>query len=98
FALELLAKTYLAPQRSLYLRRHWFDVIIVVVPFLRPLRIVRSVRALRVLRLVRVVAAGSRAFHQAQTILDSHGLKYVLLFAGALMLGAAGLMTLFEKD
>ena len=52
FAVELVVKTYLAPERRRYLVRHWFDVLIVVIPFLRPLRIVRSARALRLLRLV----------------------------------------------
>jgi voltage-gated potassium channel len=98
FALELVAKTYLAPHRVQYLRRHWFDVVIVVVPFLRPLRVARSARALRLLRLVRALAAVTRVVHQAQTVLDSHGLKYVLLLAGAIILGSAGLVALLEAD
>jgi voltage-gated potassium channel len=39
FAFELLAKTYLAPDRRRYLLQHWMDVVTVLVPFLRPLRI-----------------------------------------------------------
>jgi voltage-gated potassium channel len=98
FALELVVKTYLSPRRLQYLKQHWFDVILVVVPFLRPLRIVRSTRALRTLRLLRAFAAASRVIHQAQTILDSHGLKYVLLLAAALIAGSAGLMAVLEES
>jgi hypothetical protein len=47
FALELAVKTYLVERRRDYLVRHWFDVLIVALPFLRPLRVVRSARALR---------------------------------------------------
>ena len=57
FAFELVVKVYLAPQRLAYLRGHWFDVVIVVLPFARPLRIARSARVLRVARLARVVSA-----------------------------------------
>ncbi|MGQ9874705.1 MAG: hypothetical protein ACUVSL_05535 [Chloroflexus sp.] len=34
-----MAKLYLAPDRLPYLRSHWFEVIIIVLPFLRPLRL-----------------------------------------------------------
>jgi hypothetical protein len=47
FALELAVKTYLVERRRNYLMRHWFDVLIVALPFLRPLRVVQSARALR---------------------------------------------------
>ncbi len=39
FLAELAAKLYLAPDRLHYLRSHWFEVIIIVLPFLRPLRL-----------------------------------------------------------
>ncbi len=41
FAVELVIKTYLAPDRRRYLLTHWMDVLTVVVPFLRPLRLLR---------------------------------------------------------
>jgi hypothetical protein len=47
FALELAVKTYLVERHRDYLVRHWFDVLIVALPFLRPLRLVQSARALR---------------------------------------------------
>src|SRR5215211_5484772 len=51
FALELTVKTYLAPRRLHYLHSHWFDVVIVFVPFLRAFRIFYALRALQLLRL-----------------------------------------------
>ena len=49
FAIELLVRVILAPNRRSYLRSHWMDVLLVAVPFLRPLRILRiAVVTLRV--------------------------------------------------
>lgn len=41
FAVDLIIKTTIAPHRLRYLRRHWLEVLVVVVPFFRPLRILR---------------------------------------------------------
>ena len=41
FAIELLVRVILASDRGSYLRSHWMDVLLVAVPFLRPLRILR---------------------------------------------------------
>lgn len=41
FAVDLGVKVIVAPHRLAYLRRHWLEVLVVIVPFLRPLRILR---------------------------------------------------------
>jgi hypothetical protein len=41
FAVDLLVKLAITPRRRAYLRRHWLEVLVVVVPFFRPLRIIR---------------------------------------------------------
>lgn len=97
FALELVTKTYLAPQRRRYLTTHWIDVVIVVVPFLRPLRVVRSARALRLLRLTRVAAITVRGAETLRVILSRHGLQYVLLGGIAFVVGSAILVLLLER-
>jgi len=97
FALELGTKTYLAPARGRYLRQHWFDAVIVAVPFLRPLRIARSARALRALRVLRVVSFTARATHSARAVLVEHGLQYVLLVGMIFVPVSAGVVTLFER-
>ena len=85
FAADLLIRTWIAPRKLLYLRQHWFDVLIVVLPFLRPLRVARSARALRVLQAARVLAYVARASHVTRTILVRHGARSSLLFMGAVL-------------
>ena len=49
FATELLVRVVLAPHKRAYLRSHWVDVLLVAVPFFRPLRLLRiAVVALRI--------------------------------------------------
>jgi voltage-gated potassium channel len=56
FLLEYVLRLALTPQRGGFVIRNWPDLLIVVVPLLRPLRLVRSARALRTLRLMRLAA------------------------------------------
>jgi voltage-gated potassium channel len=98
FALELAIKTYLSIDRFRYLRDHWYDVIVVAIPVLRPLRVVRSLRVLRVARGMRLISFAARFLHSARTLVDSHGIKYALLAGALLFFAAAGLALLFERD
>ncbi len=41
FAIDLAIKLVVAPHRLAYLKRHWLEVLVVVVPFFRPLRLLR---------------------------------------------------------
>ena len=97
FALELSVRTYLADRRINYLKTHWYDVLIVALPFLRPLRIVRSARALRLLRLGRTFSFFARATSDARRLLRRHGLQYVLLLGLVAILASAGAMYLLER-
>jgi voltage-gated potassium channel len=98
FAADLLAKLAIAPQRRAYLRAHWFDVVLVALPVLRPLRLVRSVRALQALRAVRSVAALARVLAVGRRVLVRRGLHYALLAALACVLVGGSLATAFERD
>ncbi len=83
FAVDLLVRVVLAPDRLRYLLRHWIDVIVVALPLLRPLRLLRLVLLLRVLnrhattglrgRVAVYVAGGATllAFCGAITVLDA---------------------------
>jgi voltage-gated potassium channel len=95
FAVDLIIRTYLAERRVEYLVRHWYDVLIVLVPFLRPLR---GVRALRVLRLVVVIPFLARAWASTGRILSRRGLQYVLVGGMVAVFACAGLVLLFERD
>jgi voltage-gated potassium channel len=98
FALELAIKTYLSTDRKDYLIDHWYDVVIVVVPFLRPLRIARSIRLLRMARGLRLVSIGTRLIQEARAILFSHGLHYALGISSIVFFSLVGLALLFERD
>jgi len=95
FAIELGIRTYLSERRLNYLLRHWYDVLIVVLPFLRPLRILRSTRALRLARLGPFLA---RATVNVRDLMEGRGLQYVLLVGMLIVFGAAGATYLMERD
>lgn len=89
FAADLSVKTYLAESRLAYLRRNWFDVLIVLIPFLRPLR---------VLRIVRVVATAGVVGFRFRRFFTTHGLHKALAAVLASVAISAGLVTLFERN
>ena len=43
FAVDLAIKIAIAPDRWAYVKRHWLDVFVVAIPFIRPLRILRII-------------------------------------------------------
>jgi voltage-gated potassium channel len=95
FAVDLSIRTYLAEQRINYLIRHWYDVLIVVLPMLRPLRVVR---ALRMARLIVVIPFLARAWASTSRILSHRGLQYVLTGGMVAVFACAGLVLSFEKN
>lgn len=97
FAVDLSIRTYLAERRRAYLAAHWFDVVIVAVPFLRPLRILRSARALRLLRLTRLTAFAARIFHTLRDIGQRRGMAYVLVLAVFVVFVASSLVFALER-
>jgi voltage-gated potassium channel len=98
FAADLSIRTYLSDRRVQYLRRHWYDVLIVVLPFLRPLRIVRSARLLIALRLLRTVPLAVRIVAEVRRVLRLRGMQYVLLFGLGAVLVCAGLVLYVERE
>lgn len=49
FALDFVARLYLAEHRLKYAQSHWYDVALIAVPLLRPLRLLRLLALARVL-------------------------------------------------
>lgn len=94
FAVELAVKTYLAPNRLRYLRTHWLDVLVVLVPALRPLRVAR---ALNLLRAATLLPATARAIVALRSVLTSHGLHYALAVGGIALTASAAVVTWFER-
>lgn len=89
FAAELVIKVALAERRISYLRNHWLDVLIVVLPFLRP------VRFLRILRILPFLARGAIGVRRVMG--PYHG-AWALLIGLASVLISAVLVFLVEQD
>jgi voltage-gated potassium channel len=98
FTVEYVVKLWLAPDRWRFVKANLPDLVIVVVPMLRPLRILRGVRLLRLLRLARLEAFAVEGLSEARAVLRRRGLSWVLLIALALNLIAAALVLSFERD
>jgi voltage-gated potassium channel len=88
YAVELVVRVAVARERLAYLKENWLDVLIVVVPFLRPLRIVR------VLRVLPFVVRGAKGIG---TILERYRGMYVLFVAVLSVLIGAFLVFVFER-
>jgi voltage-gated potassium channel len=86
FLFEYLIKVTLAPRRWHFVSHHPFDLIIVVVPMLRPLSILRSVRVVRALRLSRLGALAGEGTQTSKRSLGARATNYVLVVVGALIL------------
>lgn len=97
FAVNYFVRVFLSASRWRYVRTHVLDLIIVVIPFLRPLRILRSARVLRLLRLGRVAAFLTRGFRDVGKILTTRGVNYVLLVVVALVFVAGALVVELER-
>jgi len=79
FAAEYGIKLSLVPNRRWFVAHHIPDLIIVLVPMLRPLRVLRSVRLLRLLRLALLGGFAAKGLREARSILRHRGLNWVLL-------------------
>jgi voltage-gated potassium channel len=98
FTVDYLVRLYLSPGRMRFVRTHVPDLVIVVVPFLRPLRVLRSGRILRLLRLSRGAAFAAKGLREVRAILRSRGLNYVLLSVVILVFVAAFGILELERD
>lgn len=96
FAVEYGIRLYLAPAKGHFVRTNVIDLVVVIVPFLRPLRVVRSARFLRLLRAGRVGAFLLRGIDAIQDVLTRHKLHYTLLVAGAITVGAGVIVAELE--
>ncbi len=82
FAIDLGVKVVVAPQRLAYLRRHWLEVLIVVVPFFRPLR------------LVRIFIFGSRAWVGMRRLVN---VDFIIVYGIGLVIIAATVVASVES-
>ena len=97
FAVEYGVRLYLAPRKWAFVKGNKIDLLVIVLPFLRPLRVVRSARALRLLRAARAAVLLGRALDAGRDVLTRHKLNYALLVTGAVVVAGAGLVGAFEQ-
>ncbi|MDA1188769.1 MAG: ion channel [Chloroflexi bacterium] len=83
FAVDLLVKLAVAPRRLAFLRGHWIEVLVVIVPFFRPLRILR------------LVLFGTRAFVGARRMVNA---DFLLVYGIGLVIIAATVITSVERN
>jgi voltage-gated potassium channel len=91
FVVEYLIKLGLAPSRWGFVKTHVLDLIVISVPFLRP------IRALRILRLLRAATVAGEGLTRAKRLLTQHGLHYVLLAAIIVVFAGAAAELNFER-
>ena len=82
FAAEFAIKLAIAPRRAAYIRANWIDLVIVALPFFRPLRIVG------------LLVYTTRVVTGARQLL---GVRHLLVHAVVLVMVAATVVTTVEK-
>jgi voltage-gated potassium channel len=95
FALEYLIKLFVSPSRAHYFKTHILDLLIVAVPFFRPMRVARLAR---LGRLARVGVVLSRGIGRAKGVMSHRGLHFVLLAVVMIVFACAGLATVAEHS
>lgn len=97
FAVEYVIRLYLAPRKLQFVRRNVVDLIVVVLPLLRPLRFLRIGRAATTMRAVRVAVVLARTQRAAKAVLTKHKLHYLLLIVLVVVIGGAALVAELER-
>jgi voltage-gated potassium channel len=98
FVVEYGIRLYLAEAKSKFVRKNKLDLVVILLPFLRPLRVVRSARAMRVLRAARAATFLGRGLNAAREILTRHKLHYAIAFTAVVMLAAGVLVDSLESE
>ncbi|WP_447007090.1 hypothetical protein ACRAKI_11745 [Saccharothrix isguenensis] len=88
FVSEFALRWYVAPHRGRFLRRHWWQAVFLVVPFLRFLRVVRLARLVRAGGVLSSAVRGSRS---AGRMLTSR-LGWLLVLTSVVVLACSQLL------
>jgi voltage-gated potassium channel len=94
FIVDYLTRLYLVPDRKYFFTHNLLDLLVVVVPFFRPLR---ALRIVRVLSLGRVLAIGAAVTRRGKSILTHRGLHFVLLTVLVLIFVFSGIVLALER-
>lgn len=94
FVAEFLLRAHVARFQGNFWRKNWWQVIFLLVPFLRFFRALRALRILRVARFGRVLSAGVRGSRSAEKLL-SNRVAWLLAVTAIVILAASQLLYLF---
>ncbi|NWN89564.1 MAG: hypothetical protein HLX51_13690 [Micrococcaceae bacterium] len=94
FVAEFLLRAYVARFQGNFWRKNWWQVIFLLVPFLRFFRALRALRILRVARFGRVLSAGVRGSRSAEKLL-SNRVAWLVAVTAIVILAASQLLYLF---
>ncbi|MDN6457983.1 MAG: ion transporter [Yaniella sp.] len=94
FVAEFLLRAYVARFQGNFWRKNWWQVIFLLVPFLRFFRVLRALRFLHVARFSRVLSAGVRGSRSAEKLL-SNRVAWLLAVTAIVILAASQLLYLF---
>jgi voltage-gated potassium channel len=103
FVVDFAAEFTIAPDKRLYLKRHWIVAISLAVPAIRVVRLARiarlarAARAVRGARLVRTLASMNRAIGSLRATVRRRGAAYVAAMTALVTLGGAAGMYAFER-
>jgi len=90
FAVEFLSCLAVARNRASYVRRNWFNLVIIALPAIRPLR---AFRIFRLLRIARVLVAWERLKRHVWGFLSHNQFGYALaVLALALLVGGLAML------
>jgi voltage-gated potassium channel len=97
FAVEFAAMLVLAPSKPRFLKRHWLQLAMLLLPTLRLLRFVRLLRLGRALPASRVISSSYRAVGTARRLLRSR-LGYLIGVTAIVAVAIAELALFFERE
>ncbi|WP_328821768.1 hypothetical protein [Nesterenkonia haasae] len=100
FVAEFILRAYVAEFSSDFWRRNWWQVVFLLIPFLRFVRALQAVRALRVARVARVggiVSAGVRGSRSAGRLLSSR-IGWLAAVTVVVVLASSQLLYAFESQ
>ena len=92
FVAEFIARLVVAPKTVEFLKRNWWQVAFLVLPFLRILRLIRTVR---ILRAGRVLSSAVRSSRSARRVLGSR-VGWLAVVSAITALGSSQLLYEFE--
>lgn len=99
FVAEFILRAYVAGFQKAFWRRNWWQVIFLLVPFLRFVRALQAVRVLRVARVARVggiLSAGVRGSRSAGRLLSSR-IGWLAAVTVVVIMAASQLLYAFES-